>query len=124
MYPRVVMQRDVRELGKVLTEKAGASGQTCLVFPNQASAEECLEFARSEKRGDQRLAHQDLTIRVFDVQQRLWTVFFALENTPKMVGFWIHPGVGVSTRLAEETLKHKGQIREVQWEEATASEAA
>ena len=95
-----------------------------MIFPNQASAEECVEFAISEKRGDQKLAHQDLTIRVFDVQQRLWTVFFALENTPKMVGFWIHPGVGISTRLAEETLKHKDEIHEVQWDEATASEAA
>ena len=105
----------------MFVEKAGVTGQTCLIFPNEESAKECVEFATSPKRGDQKLAREDLIIRVFDAQQRFWTVFFALENVPKVIMFWINPGVGISTRLAEETLKHIDNLREITYEEAKSS---
>ena len=104
---------DVRQLSQKFAEKAETSGQRCLIFPNKASATECVEFATSEKRGEQKLAHEDITIRVFDAQQRFWGVFFAIEHTPKVIMFWINPGVGISTRLAEETLKQIDKLKEV-----------
>jgi cystathionine gamma-synthase len=77
-----------------------------------------VEYATSPQRGDMKLSKEDLTIRVFNIQRRFWTVFFPLEKTPNVILFWINPGVGISTRLAEEALKHVDEIQEIHVDEA------
>ncbi len=110
-----------KKLSNLLTEKAGLPGQTCLVFPNEVSALECVRFATSTMRGDQQMSPNEFTIRTFDIQQRLWAVFFALDKMPNLVGFWMDPGVGISTRVAEDALERIDNSTEISGAVATRS---
>lgn len=114
MYPRVIMQKQVVQLSKAVIEAAGALDQSCILFTAPDSATECVDWATDPRRGNTRLDAQDLSIRIFDVgEQRLWAVFFPASKTPNMVLFWVVPGVGVSTRVAEDALKRVQELREV-----------
>ena len=64
-----------------------------------------------------------LTIKVFDIDHRYWAVFFPVDQTPKIGMFWINPGLGISTRQAEEALKHIDQLHEITDDTVAPSEA-
>ena len=68
-------------------------------------------------RGDQQMSREELTIRVFNIQRRLWAVFFVLEKMPNVVMFWMDPGMGISTRVAEDALKRIDDCKEIPLEE-------
>ena len=55
----------------------------------------------------------ELKIRVYDINVRLFGVFFPAPKMPIVMPFWNHPGVGISSRLAEESLKHLDLLHEV-----------
>ena len=59
------------------------------------------------------MAPDELTIKVLDINLRLWAVFFPMPRTPQVMPFWMNPGVGISSRLAEESLKHLDSLHEV-----------
>ena len=125
MYPRVVMQQDVRELTKAILNKVSATDKACLLFMAPDSAEECVEYATDKRRGDMILDQSDMSTRVFDAgPQRIWAVFFPASKTPNMVMFWVVPGVGISDRFAEEALKHVDKIREVSNQKAISPPAS
>lgn len=94
-------------------EYAKAEGQNCLLFMTQRAADECITFATAMARGDDKLSADELSIHVFDIDVRLYAVFFPAPKTPVMMPFWSHPGVGISSRLAEESLKHLDLLHEV-----------
>lgn len=50
---------------------------------------------------------------MFDIDVRLFAVFFPAPKTPALMPFWSHPGLGISSRLAEESLKHLELLHEV-----------
>ena len=59
------------------------------------------------------LAGSDLSIRAFDVGQRIWAIFFPDDRLSQVMPFWSRAGVGISSRLAEKCLKHKKDLREI-----------
>lgn len=81
-------------------------------------AAECKAFATSPSRADAVAKPEDITIRIFDVDVRLYAVFFPVSNTPAVQPFWTHSGAGISSRLAEESLKHLDLLREVTGDES------
>jgi cystathionine gamma-synthase len=98
--------------GKIL-EYAKAEGENCLLFMSRRAADECIAFVTAPARGDDKLSANELSIRIFDIDVRLFAVFFPAPKTPVMMPFWSHPGVGISSRLAEESLKHLDLLHEV-----------
>lgn len=48
----------------------------------------------------------DIEIRAFDVHQRIYGVFFPQPKFPIVHAFWMNAGVGMSSRMGEEGLKH------------------
>ena len=61
-----------------------------------------------------------MSVRVFDIDVRLYGVFFPIPKTPVLMAFWSHPGVGISSRLAEESLKHLDLLHEVTSDDSPA----
>ena len=56
----------------------------------------------------------DLTTRIFDIGKiRLHAIFFPLNSQPKMAPFWVDPGVGISSRTAEDCLANIDTLHEV-----------
>lgn len=80
-------------------------------------AAECKAFATSPLRQDLVAKAEDITIRIFDIDVRLYAVFFPLAKTPAVQPFWTHSGAGISSRLAEESLKHLELLHEVTGDE-------
>jgi cystathionine gamma-synthase len=61
-----------------------------------------------------RVPREVFSTRVYDVgAQRLWVVFMPASEAPKTGMFWINPGVGISTRQAEEALASIGTLKQV-----------
>ena len=140
MYPRMMIHRDIKEVsfvppisftptlatflrlcarsniiqltGKII-ECSKTEGQNCLLFVSQRAADDCIAFATAPARGDDKLSPSELKIRIFDIDVRLFAVFFPAPKTPALMPFWSHPGLGVSSRLAEESLKHLELLHEV-----------
>ena len=56
---------------------------------------------------------EDISIRVFDGHVRLWVVFIPAPKMPIAFPFWMNAGVGISTRLAEDCLRHADMLHEV-----------
>ncbi len=69
--------------------------------------------ATSTSRGEQALTPDEMTIRIFDIKNRFYAVIFPLPKTPNVMGFWMDAGVGISSRLAEENVKHIDLLHEV-----------
>jgi cystathionine gamma-synthase len=84
-----------------------------LFFVTKKAAEECVIFATAAARGDDKLSADQISVRVFDIDVRLYGVFFPAPKTLVVMPFWNHPGVGISSRLAEESLKHLDLLHEV-----------
>jgi cystathionine gamma-synthase len=101
------------QLSGKLISYSKAEGQNCLLFVTYKAAEECIAFATASARGDDKMSADELKIRVFDIDVRLFGVFFPAPKTPVVMPFWNHPGVGISSRLAEESLKHLDLLHEV-----------
>ncbi|KAG4433980.1 hypothetical protein IFR05_010529 [Cadophora sp. M221] len=112
-YPRIVPHKDVKALFGAVLQKFGKEGQGVLLFPAPESVTECKKYATSPARGDDVLAPEDIVVKVLDINVRLYAVFFPIQKMPIVVQFWINPGVGISSRLAEESLKHLDLLREV-----------
>ncbi|KAF7974585.1 hypothetical protein HWV62_11854 [Athelia sp. TMB] len=118
MYPRMIIHRDIQELAKVILTHAGVEeGTGCLLFSSLASATECVAYATSPSRKDPEgnptaLSPSDISIRIFDIDVRYYAVLFPAPKTPVVHPFWVHTGVGISSRRAEESLLHTALLRE------------
>ena len=121
MYPRMMPHRDIKEvcfhptlelkrgtntfqLTRKVLEFAKAESQMVLFFATQEAADECVLFATAERQGDKSLLLHELSVRIFDIDVRLYGVFFPAPKRWVMMAFWNHPGLGISSRLAEESL--------------------
>lgn len=115
MYPRILPHKDIKELIGTLLEHAQAHGQFCLPFPSLAAADDCRTFVTAPNRKDglDSLSPDEVSIRVFEAGVRLYCVFFPATKISLVFQFWSHAGVGVSSRLAEEALKHAATVREL-----------
>ena len=98
----------------------------CFVFPTASAAEACQEFLHSRRSGN--TSNGPITIRKvdFDVDQpamfstekdfvsilRLYALFCPLEIGPHAMSFWRLAGTGISSRLAEQCLKHLDDARD------------
>ncbi|KAH9211864.1 pyridoxal phosphate-dependent transferase [Leptodontidium sp. 2 PMI_412] len=112
-YPRIVPHKDVKALFAAVLQKFGKEGQGVFLFSAPESATECKKYATSPARGDDVLAPEDIILKVLDINVRLYAVFFPMQKMPIVAQFWINPGVGISSRLAEESLKHLDLLHEV-----------
>lgn len=74
-------------------------------------------FATSSAHGDDALSPEDITFKVVDLNIRLYAVFFPMAKTQVVMGYWKDPGDGLSSRAAEEGLKHIDQLHEVTGDE-------
>ncbi|OAP65285.1 hypothetical protein AYL99_01257 [Fonsecaea erecta] len=117
MYPRFVLHKDVLELTEKIVEVAGVEGQGCFVFPSSQSARDCEEYATSPSRGEGAIPGDKISVRVFKAHVPLHAVFFPAESLATVHGFWVNAGVGISSRLAEDSLKHISGLREVHEDE-------
>ena len=92
----------------------------CLLFASREIAEECKKYALDQRRPETALTEEEADIRVFDVQTRFFAVVVpAPKLRPSILLFWMNPGMGVSTRVAEEAMDHIDLLREVTDEEST-----
>ncbi|KIX93390.1 uncharacterized protein Z520_10809 [Fonsecaea multimorphosa CBS 102226] len=115
MYPRFVLHRDVLELTEKISELAGGDAeQGCLLFPSWQAARDCKEYATSPRRGEGAIPKDRFSIRIFQAHVLLYAVMFPVEYMDTVHGFWVNAGVGISSRLAEDSLKHTSTLREVQ----------
>jgi len=97
----------------IIVKKFGSEGQSCFLFPSARSAAECKAYAISKLRKDDVLKEDEVSIRIFDIDVRLYAVFFPAAKTPIVIGFWQNAGVVISSRIAEDSLKHIDLLREV-----------
>lgn len=75
---------------------------------------DCKAYATSPRRGDHRLTAQDLTFKVLDIYGvRLYGIFVPATKIFGIIGFWQHPGIGISTRLADFLLPHVDTLQEL-----------
>jgi cystathionine gamma-synthase len=71
-------------------------------------------FAFSPERREQGLGPGDLTFKVADINKvRIYVVVYPMQKTPGILGLWQLYGTGISTRLAEDLLKHLDTLVEV-----------
>ena len=101
------------QLAAAILSKFGTEGQNVLLFPAPESLTECVKFATSPARGDDMLSPSEINTKVLDINIRLYAVFFPLRKFAGVTPFWINPGVGISSRLAEKSLKHIDLLHEV-----------
>ena len=85
----------------------------CFVFLNKDSAQTCKEFACSSDRKDDAASADEVSIRAFDFRFRVFATVFPAARTKTIIGFWRDSGTAVSTRFAEDCLKHIDQLKEV-----------
>ncbi|PMD57594.1 PLP-dependent transferase [Hyaloscypha bicolor E] len=121
MYPRMMPHKDVKELMAKILSVAKTDGQACIPFTTAVSASECVKFATSPSRKAEALSPDQLSIRIFDVANlvRLYVVFLPAQENMVAWPFWMNAGVGISSRWAEDCVKHGEGLRE-----ATESEPA
>ncbi|KAG0648231.1 O-succinylhomoserine (thiol)-lyase [Hyphodiscus hymeniophilus] len=124
MYPRMLLHRDIQELTQKILAFAKAEGQNALFFVTKRAADACVIYATAAKRGDDILSAEEIAVRIFDIDVRLYGVFFPAQKTPVLMPFWSHPGVGISSRLAEESLKHLDLLHEVVSDDSPAPKLA
>lgn len=95
-----------------------------LLFASREIAEECKKFAMDPRRPQFALTEDQISIRVFDVHRRFSVVIVPADKIPAVYTFWAHPGMGISSRRAEEALQHIDLLKEVTDEEATLAPKA
>lgn len=72
-----------------------------------------MEYATSPDRKENTVPLEQISIRVFDINVRLYVVLFPMPMMPKVIPYWQNTGVGISSRLAEENMKHIELLHEV-----------
>ncbi|KAK8928047.1 putative cystathionine gamma-synthase [Metarhizium anisopliae] len=125
-YPRTKPHGDIVQLSEAVLRGIGATGRACLLFPSLQSAQQCAEYATSDKRkddgiGKRPLRADELMIRAFVARDPFLAVIFPSELYRVVAGFWSTVGVGVSSRFAEANLAHLGELRQVSLQEAEAA---
>ncbi|KAH8810783.1 pyridoxal phosphate-dependent transferase [Xylogone sp. PMI_703] len=82
-----------------------------------ASASECVEYAISPRRDDgtgrKPVEAEKINIRALVAKDPFFAVVFPREQFLLVAGFWSTPGVGVSSRFAEDNLKHVDKLTKV-----------
>jgi cystathionine gamma-synthase len=101
-------------MAKILSV-AKTDGQACIPFTTAVFAYECVKFATSPSRKAEALSLDQLSIRIFDVANlvRLYVVFLPAQKNMVAWPFWMNAGVGISSRWAEDCVKHGEGLREV-----------
>jgi cystathionine gamma-synthase len=115
-YPRVLPQEHVKKLSKALVDSVeGSEGKTCMIFTDPGSPKACIDFITSDTRKDAKVSSEGLSSHAFDVgPHRFWTIFYPIPTSRNATGeFWQTPGIGVSTRQAQDALKYLDQIKEI-----------
>lgn len=129
LYPRMKIHSDIASvcppspsLTSSLTDQltahikgiANLQDQGCLLFFAPEHAAACVAFATSPLRKENMVLREEIAIRVFGLDVRLYAVFFPMERAQLgVMPYWTHAGVGISSRLAEESLKHISLLHEV-----------
>ncbi|KAL9113794.1 MAG: hypothetical protein Q9227_002239 [Pyrenula ochraceoflavens] len=96
-----------------IAERFGKEGQACLLFTTLEAAEACKSFASASHRKEMAMSPEEISVRIFDMDHRIYAAFFPATKAPCVMDFWSHPGCGISTRWAEESLNHLDLLREV-----------
>jgi cystathionine gamma-synthase len=86
-----------------------------LLFPSPEAAAACRRFITAPKRTDglESFSPDEVSIRAFELHLRVYGVFFPATKIPLVMPFWTNAGTGISSRLAEESLKHIGLLHEL-----------
>ncbi|ETN36901.1 uncharacterized protein HMPREF1541_07888 [Cyphellophora europaea CBS 101466] len=86
-----------------------------MLFTHPTSVAALVDWASSPERKDNMVPREAFTIRAFSLgPQRLWVAFVPADANMKIQGFWMHPGVGISTRQAQEAFSHIDVLEEIQ----------
>ena len=99
-YPRFLFHPKVFELFDALT---GKYGESCLVFPNLSSADECIHYIQSKTGSKSKLEQLEM------IGLQFYGVFFPLEIKDVAKEFWQHTGTGISSRFAEAILSNNSE---------------
>lgn len=78
------------------------------------TASQCLAFATSPARGVDAALPADISIKMIDLDIRYHVVFFPISKNPVVHPFWMHSGLGTSSRQAEASLQHLDKLRIVE----------
>ncbi|KAF1816803.1 cystathionine gamma-synthase, converts cysteine into cystathionine [Eremomyces bilateralis CBS 781.70] len=115
MYPRFVLHKDVKSLIASVLQHVKSAGLFCFPFPSRKSAQEFVDYVTTSPRPDglDALDASEVTIRGFEIVNRLFFVFFPVTKIPLVMNFWTNTGLGTSSRLAEANLADGDKIQEV-----------
>jgi cystathionine gamma-synthase len=100
------------QLTAKIIELAGVPDLTCLLFFSREAAAACVAFATSPTRKEGTIPADQIWIRLFDIHVRLYGVFYS-KASHDATAFWMNAGVGISSRVAAESLKHIDLLHEV-----------
>ena len=92
-YPRFFIHPLVQEMRAVLRAHHGREGEDVLPFPCEQAARESAAFA-----GDR--------ARALDAGGGVWAAFFPRESLPLARAYWQHAGRILSSRAADDWLRH------------------
>ncbi|KAJ4176278.1 hypothetical protein NW767_015410 [Fusarium falciforme] len=116
-YPRMKPHRDIVQLSAAVLEHIEAAEADCLLFSSLQSAQECVDFATSDKRdnghGVRPVLAELMSIRAFVAKDVFYTVVFPSEHKTVVSKFWSTPGAGISSRFAEANLEAIHELKEV-----------
>lgn len=86
-----------------------------MLYPSPEAAAACVRFVTAIKRPDglDPLPADELSIRVFKLNTHIHAVFFPAPKIRLVMPFWVTTGTGISSRLAEESLKHFDSLHEL-----------
>lgn len=114
MYPRMMVHGDIVELTGHIVKAAGVpEGTGCLLHPSLEAAQQNVAFLTDPRNGDDTMKEEELSLRVFELDVRYYAVFFPAPKTPFVIRFWMDAGTGVSSRMAEESMKHLDKLKEL-----------
>ena len=100
------------QVGALICQKYAKEGQACLLFPSELVARECVEFNTSPKLKEKTISSADMQVRAFDLQMRIWAVFFPMAKIMDLGAFWANAGDGLSLRAGTGCLQHKDELVE------------
>lgn len=98
-------------LAAIATKLELPEGTGAIAFVSPDVFPAAKRFSTSEHRKEHKLAESDLMFRVVEINRiKLYIIAYSAAKTRGIIGVWQHPGIGISTRLAEELLPHKDSI--------------
>lgn len=132
-YPRFFIHRTIQQLANVMQSKFARPGEAAMLFPSATAASQCRDFicakhAEAHRAQGARVAEPVVRIVRFGVLAHeapeggavptlqgdaanatapimLHVVLFPPDLFPLAKNFWQHTGMGISSRLAEESLR-------------------